>query len=108
MVSAFTQIEQLDDSIELKVDKGGVIQAIRLSQEGVQIQASKVDLGDYATVGQQTAVSGDIDDLMAGRATANTLKTHLINADTGFTYQGHAISFKTVTIDGETSRLMGY
>ena len=66
VTTAETHIEQLSESIELKVDKGGVIQAIRISTEGVQIQASKVDLGDYATVGQLTAVSGDISDLRTG------------------------------------------
>ena len=105
---AEARIDVQQEEISLKVSKDGVIQAIRVSTEGVQIQASKVDLGDYATVGQLTAVGGDIDDLKAGRATADSLKTHLLSADTGFTYQGHAVSFKTVTIDGVTYHLMGY
>ena len=102
------QIGVQAEQIELKVDKGGVIQAIRVSTEGVQIQASKVDLGDYATVVQLNGVKGDFDELTSGQTTAGTLKTHLLSADTGFTYQSHAVSFKTVTIDGTTYHLMGY
>ena len=106
--NAEARIDVQQEEISLKVSKDGVIQAIRVSPEGVQIQASRVDLGNYATVGQLTAVGGDIDDLKAGRATADSLKTHLLSADTGFNYQGHAISFNNVTIDGVTYHLMGY
>ena len=105
---AEARIDVQQEEISLKVSKDGVIQAIRVSPEGVQIQASRVDLGDYATVGELNAVKGDFDELTSGATVANTLKTHLLSADTGFTYQGHSISFKTVTIDGVTYHLMGY
>ena len=55
------------------VDKGNVITAIRTSAEGVQIQASKVDLGDYATVTALDAVNASITNLTSGFTTADLL-----------------------------------
>ena len=96
---AEARITVMEDNIELKVDKGGVIQAIRISTEGVQIQASKVDLGDYATVGALNAVSGDIRDLRAGELGF----TKLIGSRGEFNslyLSGSQLSRTTLTVEG--------
>ena len=106
---ALAQIDILEGEIDLKVSKNGVIAAINLSPEqGVKITATKVDLGDYATVGTLEALRGDFNDLTAGNARADSLKTKLLDASVGFNYQSHAISFKTVEATNGTFHLMGY
>ena len=51
-----TQITQLDDEIELKVNKDGVISSINQTSENVKIKAEKIQLEGTATVGK---ASGD-------------------------------------------------
>ena len=56
-------------NISLKVDKNGVIASINLSPEGVVIDAAKVDLGDYATVGQLEALKASVQYLLGETVT---------------------------------------
>ena len=87
------------DSTNIEVvDKGTVITSIRASKEGVKIQASKVDLGDYATVGQLDAVSASIDNLMAGGAIA----THLLAKDLTVNSSYFMLGGKKVTMESKT------
>ena len=74
----------------------------------VKIQAQTINLSGYVTASQLSATDAKIDNLTSGATTASTLKTNLLSAGTGFTYQSHSISFKTITIDGTTYHLMGY
>jgi len=74
----------------------------------VRIQAAKINLSGYVTASQLEATDAKISNLTSGATTASTLKAHLISASSGFTYQGHAISIKTVSINGTTYRLLGY
>ena len=107
IIQAQTSIEQLDDQIELKVDKGGVINAIRVSTEGVQIQASKVDLGNYATVGELNAAVADINDIKAGKFTGVSIQCFTIAVGSSYmTLGGHTISMKTYTIGGTDYKLL--
>ena len=82
------------------------------------IKAAEIALSINDSTGETLAlISADkillegsttVKDLLTGAAIASTLKTHLLEADTGFNYQGHAISFKTVTVGGTTYKLLGY
>ena len=91
-------IQRNGASIEV-VDKGNVITAIRASAEGVQIQASKVDLGDYATVTALDAVSASISNLKTGATTATIIKSKTIEATTagGLIVNGHTAKWSSVT-----------
>lgn len=52
---------------------GVMVDKINNGETTVKIQASKVDLGAYATVTRLDAVEAKIDDLMAGRITASVI-----------------------------------
>ena len=63
------------DGLDFRLcDSGNVVSQINLNKEGVQIKASKVDLGDYATVQELHATNATIDNLTSGRTTASKLK----------------------------------
>ena len=53
--------------------------SINVSTEGVKIEAVKVELGNYATVGDLQAVSIEVTDLMSGDASASKLVASTIN-----------------------------
>lgn len=74
----------------------------------VKISATTIDLSGYVTASELYATDAKIDNLTSGATTANSLRTNLLSAGTGFTYQGHSVSFKTVTVGGTTYHLMGY
>ena len=96
------------ENIELKVSKNGVISSINQSSESVTIKASKINLEGYVTVDDLEVTQADIDNLKSGATTASSLKTNLLSASTGFTYQNHAVSYHTITVDGDTYHLLGY
>jgi len=73
----------------------------------VDIEADKINLSGYVTASELYATDAKIDNLTSGAATAQTLKTYLLSASTGFTYQGYSISFKTITVGGNTYYLLG-
>ena len=50
ITNAESRIAQLNDSIELKVEKNGIISAINQTSEKVTIAASKVDLSGYVSI----------------------------------------------------------
>ena len=50
ITNAESRITQLNDSIELKVEKNGIISAINQTSEKVTIAASKVDLSGYVSI----------------------------------------------------------
>ena len=50
-----SKLTVMNDHIELRVRKDGVITSINVSPEGVVIQAKRVDLGEYAKVSQLDA-----------------------------------------------------
>jgi len=61
---------------------GGImVSKINGDEFEVKIKASKVDLGDYATVGRLEALEVAVNDLMAGRITADKLAANVVVAD---------------------------
>lgn len=91
-----------------KVNSASIVLGIN-GQSGsyVKIKADTINLSGYVTISELNATDAKIDNLTSGAATANTLKTILLSASTGFTYQGHSISFKTVTVGTNTYYLLG-
>lgn len=91
------------------VNSASIVAGIN-DQEGsyVKIQAEKINLTGYVTASELEVTNARISNLTSGATTASTLKANLVNATTGFTYQSHSISFKTITISGTTYHLMGY
>ena len=91
VTEAFTQIEQLDENIELKVDKGGVIAAIRVSPEEVKIQASRINLEGYVTT----------DMLSAAFTSAQQISTQQMTISQYFTCLGYNTSWKQIKVINE-------
>lgn len=91
------------------VNSASIVAGIN-SQTGsyVKIEADNIDLTGYVTAQSLNAVDAKIDNLTSGATTATSLKTNLLSAATGFTYQSHALSLNTVTINGTTYHLLGY
>jgi hypothetical protein len=99
-------ISILDDEIELKVSSDGVIAAINLSPETIQIEAEKIELTGYVTISNltdgTTTISGDniqtgtIDaiDITGCTITGNNITGGTINGTviTGTTITGNTIS----------------
>ena len=105
---AVARIDVAEDNIGLKVDKNGVIAAINISPESVDISASRINLTGYVTASDLEAVNAKFDNLVSGATTATTLKTNLLSAGTGFTYQSHTVSFKTIEATNGTFHAMCY
>ena len=74
----------------------------------VKISADTINLTGYVTASELSATNAKINNLTSGATTADSLKTKLLSASTGFTYQGHSCSFHTVTIGSTTYHLLGY
>ena len=74
ITNAESRITQLNDSIELKVEKDGIISAINQTSESVTISASKINLSGYVSVS---------DIKTAGKTTINgsNVTTGMISAD---------------------------
>lgn len=105
---ARSEIKQNEDEIKLTVKKGNIISEINQTAERIQIKANKIDLSGYVTASQLKATNAIIDNLTTGRSTANALMARAVYATMGFTYQGHACAFYTVTINGESYHMLGY
>ena len=97
IISAQTSIEQLDDQIDLKVNKNGVIAAINLSSEGVVIQGSKITLAGTTWAQDLSGLKADFDDLKAGNLTATALKATLLQANTNFNFKGYNATWRQFT-----------
>lgn len=76
--SAESSITQLSDSINLKVDKNGIISAINLSPENIQIQSNRINLTGYVTISDlqttgATTINGD--NITTGTISCNRIGT---------------------------------
>lgn len=102
------------------VDSAEIVAGIN-GQTGsyVKIKAKTIDLDGYVTASELSATNATIDNLKNGTTQASHLDGSLVtgttvtarntlNANTNFNFKNHAISFKTITIDGTTYHLMGY
>ena len=103
-----------------EIDSASIVLGIN-SQSGsyVKIQAAKINLSGYVTATELNATNATIQNLTNGTTQANHLDGSLVTgttvtarnsliANTNFSFKNHAISFKTITIDGTTYHLMGY
>lgn len=108
IVTAFAEIEVAEDKIDMKVSRDNLISEINMSPESIKIKASKINLEGYVTASDLRAINAKIDNLTTGVTTANALKARAVYASMGFTYQGHAVSFRTVTVGSNEYHLLGY
>lgn len=92
------------------VKAASIVAAINDQGEtAIKISADRIDLDGYVTMDAFEATDAKIDNLASGATTAASLKSHLLSADTGFTYQNHAVGYCTITDDGGTVRhVIGY
>ena len=104
------------DNIELKVDKSGVISAINVSPEAIDIQASKINLTGYVTASQLATTNATISNLTSGTTQAAKLWATVLQA-TGFTigsngrmtYLGHEITSHNATNrSGQNIAVLGW
>lgn len=96
------------NNINLKVDKGGVISAINVSPEQVDISASRVNLTGYVTASDLAATNASIDNLKSGVTTAAKLSATTLQANSTFNCFGHSLSLIQKTLDGTTYHFLGY
>ena len=110
VTEAFTSINQLSESIELKVDKGGVISAINMSPESIDISASRINLTGYVTVTDLNAVDAKIDNLTSGTTRATYIKTtQFLIGDNYFTVGSYNARWRSFEdSNGFTHHYLGY
>lgn len=106
--AAEININGVEATVELKVDKNGVIAAINVTPEEATIQAKKINLSGYVTATQLEAVSAKIDNLTSGNAKASYLNATVLHADTASigTINRRVIGWKQMTIDGSSYYVM--
>lgn len=68
----------------------------------VQIAASKVDLGNYATVNQLEAVRGDITKLTTAQTTATSMRTLGLTVDNDLSLLGYTVDWSLCSIGSKT------
>ena len=88
---ALSSIDILEEKIELKVNKNGVIAAIRVSPEEVKIQASRINLEGYVTT----------DMLSAAFTSAQQISTQQMTISQYFTCLGYNTSWKQIKVINE-------
>lgn len=71
---------------------------IYINASNITISADRVDLSAYVTISQLKVTDAKISNLMSGATTASSLKTNLLSASTGFTYQSTAVSWKSLDV----------
>lgn len=108
-IQTYADLERYNNMIRMVVGFKDGSPYIKSAQIALSINQSTGDTvalidADKIILDGQTTIK----DLLTGAAVANTFKTHLLDVDTGFNYQLHTISIKTVTVDGTTYHLLGY
>lgn len=99
----YSQIQQNATAITSKVSAGDIASTINQTAQSVLIQAGKIDLQGYVTASDLAATNATISNLTSGATTATSLKSNLLSADTGFTYQGSAVSFNAPSLSASVS-----
>lgn len=108
ITNAESRISQLNDSIELKVEKDGIISAINQTSESVTISASKINLAGYVSVSDlktagKTTVNGS-------NVTTGTISADRIDAKSLFAKQLDATNLHITgnsTFDGTLNGATG-
>lgn len=111
---ASLKIDAMNATLDLKVEKDGVISAINMTSEDITIQAKKINLSGYVTATQLDAVSAKISSLTAGDTEAVLIRSRKVTANTvsaesgmscvknGFVYGGKSIGMRAITVSGTT------
>ncbi len=80
--SALVRIDGMEAEIEARVEKNGVIAAINMSaEEGILIQAEKIDLKGYVTMSDFEAFSAEINNITSGLSIVTLLCADRITVD---------------------------
>lgn len=101
ITTAESRIAQLNDSIELKVEKNGIISAINQTSEKVTIAASKVDLSGYVSISNLKTAGKTVID--GSNITTGTVSADRIDAKSLFAKQLDATNLHVTgksTFDG--------
>lgn len=107
VTSQQSQITQLSDNINLKVDKDNVIAQINLSHEQVLIQAKRIHLSGESRIDDAIITNAMIKDVSADKMTVGTLNAsnvNIINLNASNIVSGtiNAIDIKGSNISGGT------
>ena len=118
--SAEIRIDGMKAEIELKVERDGVISAIRQTPETIKIQAKRIELDGYVTASQLSAQAARIDSIFSGFTSSGTIivgsRTMLSNGGVStddavirntMSFGGYTVSWKTATIGGTTITYLG-
>ena len=76
---AYSYINQTNDRINLRVEKAGVINAINISPEGIQIYGSKLHITADTYIDKAVIKDAMIENLSANKLTAGTINAANIN-----------------------------
>lgn len=87
-------VQQINGQSSVKIS-GDVID---INGSSITISADRVDLSAYVTISELQATDAKITNLTSGATTASTLKTNLLSASTGFTYQSTSVSWRSKTV----------
>lgn len=101
------------DNINLKVNKDGVISAINVSPESIDISASKINLTGYVTASDLAATNARFDNLVSGNTVAanlNSVSSNITSLTVGssFSALGHGAYWQGVNIGGINYHFLGY
>lgn len=111
---ASVKLDAVEATLDLKVEKDGVISAINMTTEDITIQAKKINLSGYVTATQLDAVSAKITSLETGQTEATLINARKITTNTvvansgiscvknGFVYGGKSIGLRSITVSGTT------
>ena len=87
-------VQQINGQSAVKIS-GDVID---INGSSIVISADRVDLSAYVTITELEATDAKINNLTSGATTAASLKTNLLSASTGFTYQSQSVSWKSLAV----------
>lgn len=78
-IANYSQIQQLSDNINLRVQKNDVINQINVSSESILIAGNKVHITGQTTIDNAVIKSAMIDSLSADKITAGKIDANLVN-----------------------------
>lgn len=108
---ASVKLDAVEATLDLKVEKAGVISAINMTTEDITIQAKKINLSGYVTATQLEATTAKIDNLTSGITEASILQANVFKANRATIpiINARRVVWKKVTINNEELYLLqGY
>lgn len=84
--------------ISTKVSANGVISAINQTAETIQISASRIDLDGYVTASQFNAEIANINNLLSGQGTIQSMTAGNVSITNALRYQDTIVSWKTADV----------